>query len=100
MCELCDALDKMQSSLSTHLIVLRDAGVVETRKEGRWIYYRLRRDAASLVDAIVARDKNAFAADAHVKRDAMRIERRLQMRENGSCVLGFSQLNGSRKAGD
>lgn len=96
VCELCDALDATQSSLSTHLIVLRDAGAVKTRKEGRWIYYRLNPARAPLVDAIVAHEKAAFAKDPRMERDAQRVKRRLQMRENGSCVLGFSQLNGRR----
>lgn len=98
VCELCDALEMTQSSLSTHLIVLRDARVVKTRKEGRWIYYSLNPANATLVEIIVAHDKKAFAGDARLKRDATRIKRRLKMRENGSCVLGFSQLNGSRKS--
>jgi len=45
VCELTDALDATQSRLSFHLKVLKDAGVVSDRREGRWIYYELRRDA-------------------------------------------------------
>jgi ArsR family transcriptional regulator len=45
VCELTDALDATQSRLSFHLKVLKDAGVVTDRREGRWIYYELRRDA-------------------------------------------------------
>ena len=41
VCELQDELDAAQSRLSFHLKVLKDAGVVEDRKEGRWSYYRI-----------------------------------------------------------
>ena len=41
VCELCDALRVSQSTLSTHLHVIREAGLVRTRKEGKWIYYTL-----------------------------------------------------------
>jgi ArsR family transcriptional regulator len=41
VCELQDALDAAQSRLSFHLKVLKDAGLVQDRKEGRWSYYTL-----------------------------------------------------------
>ena len=41
VCELTDALDAAQSRLSFHLRVLKDAGFVSDRKEGRWSYYTL-----------------------------------------------------------
>ena len=41
VCELQDALDSAQSRLSFHLRVLKDAGVVTDRKEGRWSYYSI-----------------------------------------------------------
>ena len=39
VCDLQDDLDAAQSRLSFHLRVLKDAGVVSDRKEGRWSYY-------------------------------------------------------------
>ncbi len=45
VCELQDALAAAQSRLSFHLGVLKDAGVVTDRREGRWVYYTLNRDA-------------------------------------------------------
>jgi len=41
VCELIDDLDAAQSRLSFHLRVLRDAGLVTDRKEGRWSYYAI-----------------------------------------------------------
>lgn len=40
-CELMVVLDAPQSTVSTHLRTLRDAGLVKTRKKGRWTYYRI-----------------------------------------------------------
>ncbi len=45
VCELTDALEASQSRLSFHLRVLKDAGLVTDRKEGRWMYYMLNPDA-------------------------------------------------------
>ncbi|MBA3260408.1 MAG: metalloregulator ArsR/SmtB family transcription factor [Gemmatimonadales bacterium] len=41
VCDLQDDLDAAQSRLSFHLKVLREAGLVRDRKEGRWSYYTL-----------------------------------------------------------
>ena len=41
VCELQEELDAEQSRLSFHLKVLREAGLVEDRKEGRWSYYSI-----------------------------------------------------------
>lgn len=41
VCELTDHLDAAQSRLSFHLRVLKDAGLVTDRREGRWMYYTL-----------------------------------------------------------
>lgn len=41
VCDLCDALDVSQSKLSFHLKTLKEAGLVRSRQEGRWIYYSL-----------------------------------------------------------
>ena len=49
VCELTDALDAAQSRLSFHLKVLKDAGLVTDRREGRWMYYTLNPDALAEV---------------------------------------------------
>ncbi|MBD2342358.1 metalloregulator ArsR/SmtB family transcription factor [Calothrix sp. FACHB-156] len=41
VCDLCDALEVSQSKLSFHLKTLKEAGLVNSRQEGRWIYYSL-----------------------------------------------------------
>lgn len=41
VCDLQDELGVAQSRLSFHLKKLRDAGILEDRREGRWVYYRL-----------------------------------------------------------
>ncbi len=45
VCDLQAALDAAQSRLSFHLKVLKDAGLVTDRREGRWSYYTLQPDA-------------------------------------------------------
>ena len=56
VCELTDHLDAAQSRLSFHLRVLKDAGLVTDRREGRWMYYTLNPEAlgeaAELIQAL------------------------------------------------
>ncbi len=49
VCELQDELDAAQSRLSFHLKVLKNAGLVTDRRDGRWSYYRLVPDALTHV---------------------------------------------------
>ena len=41
VCDLQDDLDAAQSRLSFHLRVLKEAGLVTDRKDGRWSYYSI-----------------------------------------------------------
>jgi len=39
VCELMTALNMTQPTTSHHLSILEDSGLVESRKEGRWVFY-------------------------------------------------------------
>jgi ArsR family transcriptional regulator len=41
VCELTSELELAQSKLSFHLRVMRDAGLISSRQQGRWMYYQL-----------------------------------------------------------
>jgi ArsR family transcriptional regulator len=45
VCDLTDSLKTGQSRLSFHLKTLKDAGLLQDRREGRWVYYALNPDA-------------------------------------------------------
>lgn len=53
VCELTDALDAAQSRLSFHLKVLKSAGLVTDRRQGRWAYYSLNAEAFAEAEAVV-----------------------------------------------
>jgi ArsR family transcriptional regulator len=54
VCELTDTLDAAQSRLSFHLRVLKDAGIVRDRKDGRWVHYELEADAFEEIETLVS----------------------------------------------
>jgi ArsR family transcriptional regulator, arsenate/arsenite/antimonite-responsive transcriptional repressor len=54
VCDLTGDLDASQSRLSFHLKVLKEAGLVADRKDGRWSFYRINPDALDAMhDAVV-----------------------------------------------
>lgn len=54
VCDLTAALGAGQSRLSFHLKTLKDAGVVQDRREGRWAYYSLVPGALDGLDDSIA----------------------------------------------
>lgn len=53
VCELTDRLQAGQSRLSFHLKVLKEAGLIQDRRDGRWMYYAVNADALAELDDFV-----------------------------------------------
>jgi ArsR family transcriptional regulator len=54
VCDLMTHIDAAQSRLSYHLKVLKDAGLVSDRREGRWSYYTLQREVFVEAEELLA----------------------------------------------
>jgi ArsR family transcriptional regulator len=50
-CDLPDVLGRKQPTISHHLKLLTDAGIIEREQRGRWAWFRLRADAITEVRA-------------------------------------------------
>mgnify|MGYP003902369603 FL=1 len=53
VCELQSAVGATQSRLSFHLKVLRDTGLVNDRRAGRWVYYSLRSEVLEEIGGFI-----------------------------------------------
>jgi ArsR family transcriptional regulator, arsenate/arsenite/antimonite-responsive transcriptional repressor len=53
VCDLNDAFDLSQPTISHHLKVLHDAGLLDRDKRGVWVYYRTRPQALAAVGAMI-----------------------------------------------
>jgi ArsR family transcriptional regulator len=66
VCELTDVLKAGQSRLSFHLKVLKEAGLLVDRREGRWMYYSINpdtiEDLEELVETLKRTAKSALSA--------------------------------------
>jgi len=89
VCELCDALAVSQSTLSTHLQVIRDAGLASSRKQGKWMYYGIAPVAGRLVDTLFHLFADSVTKDASLLQVEKRLNQRLSLRDNGACCIGF-----------
>jgi ArsR family transcriptional regulator, arsenate/arsenite/antimonite-responsive transcriptional repressor len=54
VCDLNDAFDLTQPTISHHLKVLHDAGLLDREKRGVWAYYRVKPEALASIGALVA----------------------------------------------
>lgn len=54
-CDLVEPLDRSQPTISHHFKVLREAGLVESRKEGTWVWYSVTPDATATLQAFVTK---------------------------------------------
>ena len=53
VCDLNDAFDLSQPTISHHLKVLHDVGLLDRSKRGVWVYYRVRQDVLSDLAALI-----------------------------------------------
>ncbi len=53
VCEIMDALPLSQPAVSHHLKILRQAGLVTDRRQGKWIYYRIDPEALVAVGELL-----------------------------------------------
>ncbi len=54
VCDLMATLDTAQSRLSFHLKTLKDAGLLNDRREGRWMYYSLNAHTLEELQDVIA----------------------------------------------
>lgn len=65
-CELIDCLDMGQSTLSYHMKILCESGVIHSRQEGKWTHYSISaQGSADAIAALEALTAISEAADAN-----------------------------------
>lgn len=95
VCQLVALLDLSNAAVSRHLSILKAAGLLDARKEGRWVHYRLPDDPSPAVaDTLAfirahADDDPAIAADRDQmdRIDAIEPVELCRMQREGCCVI-------------
>lgn len=93
VCELADILEMPQSSVSSHVQIIRKAGILEEETCGKWTYFRIARGHLPLLKPVVKHfpENEGFAVILE------KAEKRLAQRES-SCCQGPVKLAKSRKS--
>ena len=81
VCDIHESLRIPQPKASRHLAYLRRAGLVDTRRDGLWIHYRLGKLTDPVLTAIVDAVRHALTHTDTVRQDAERLQKR-----TGCCV--------------
>lgn len=62
VCELTEALDDIQPKISRHLNQLKNSGLLQDRRQGQWVYYRVAEDLPDWVLGVIAQARHASEA--------------------------------------
>lgn len=88
LCQIIDVLGLAPSTVSGHMNLLHQAGLVQRRKDGRWHYFRLSgRDGAPAARKALRWVMDALAEEPAAKADAARLccVRKKDLREVAAC---------------
>lgn len=91
VCYFTETLQELQPKISRHLAYLRQAGLVETSREGKWVYYRLAEPADENAARVLREVMNWLATDEQMQQDRARL---LQI----NCCEPENMPNAIRKA--
>ena len=90
VCHIHESLKIPQPKASRHLAYLRKAGLVETRRDGLWVHYRMTTLADPVLGAIADAVRHALTHADVVRKDADRLGER-----NGCCLPAPGELAAS-----
>jgi ArsR family transcriptional regulator len=93
VCELADILEMPQSSVSSHVQIIRKAGMLESEKCEKWTYFRIEPKHRKLIGTL---EKFFESDDPILEEDSARSLQRLTKREN-SCCPGPQNLKTKRR---
>lgn len=86
VCQVVELLGLAPSTVSKHLTVLHHAGLVESRKEGRWIYYAWPDHPPRQVREAIRWVVDALAGDRRIVEDARRVKAVRKMDKEKLCA--------------
>ena len=81
VCELSDILGMPQSSVSSHVQIIRKAGLLESERCGKWTYFRIHRKHLPLLTHLI----ETLPSDPNHKTDLKKAKARLKDRESSCC---------------
>lgn len=87
VCELADILEMPQSSVSSHLQIIRRAGLLESERCGKWVYYLVAPSHRPFLSLIAETFRANPGDDPTLRTDALKAAVRITRREDSCCPL-------------
>ena len=86
VCELIQVLNMSQPRISRHLSVLKNAGIVDDRREGKWVYYSLCNETRNNKVKTILEAMSLLADDnSVVKKDKKNLKRAVRLSKIERC---------------
>lgn len=86
VCQIVELLELAPSTVSKHLQILKEAGLVESRKKGRWVYYSLSQsNARGIPEAALRMILLTAQHTQQAKADADRLKEILKLNPEELC---------------
>jgi len=73
VCYFVEILEQSQPKISRHLAYLRRAGIVEARREGKWMHYRIEWPKDAAAGSVLDSALRSLRKDARMRADAARL---------------------------
>lgn len=89
VCELTDSLKVSQYNVSRHLKILKHSGLVNDRKEGRWVYFSVPKDKNPFKETLLK--CISYLPQSLLAKDQVELKKRLKIRVKGACILGVQK---------
>lgn len=71
VCQLVALIDLSNASISKHLGQLRDAGLLQSRREGRWVHYRIPQEPDAIVRDALSMVRTHALSDESIQQDTL-----------------------------
>ncbi len=84
VCHILSLLSIVPSTVSKHLLILKNRGLLDSRKEGRWIYYSRSKKIQhkrSPLNRVIAELDAALLEDTRIKNDHIKLKNALKVAE-------------------
>ncbi|MDP8243618.1 MAG: metalloregulator ArsR/SmtB family transcription factor [Candidatus Hinthialibacter antarcticus] len=84
-CQIIELLGLAPSTVSKHLSILKNAGLVDSRKDGRWMYFELASDENAPAAGAIQYIASNIERDEQVKFDQKRLKAILNIEPETLC---------------
>ena len=86
-CQIVALIELAPSTVSKHISILKHAGLVNSRKDGRWIYYSINKNAGNIINNRLTDMLNSMLAyDETINGDRIKLDKIISENQEDLCA--------------